>query len=382
MRLLLSLLLVSLVSGCQWMKPGAGGSPVAVSATPAVIDGQKPKIDRDVDPKLATTEPESELDWFDAKEFLVEGKGWPDTNGPWERLPARAEWTVTPAVWNLSKQTAGISVRFITDSRILGAAWDGGEAMNHMAATGVSGLDLYRRTASGWEFAAVGRPKPERTVATLLKDQERTPVEYLLFLPLYQKVTDLKIGVEKSAILGAPAKRTTKPIVFYGTSITQGGCASRTGMCHTALLSRWLDREVINLGFSGAGKMEPAMADLLGEIDTDLYVLDAVPNMTPELVEERAADFVRRLRNYKPETPILLVENPSEWRKNTSNIKLREAFAMLQKEGVKNITLMSADVLEPGPEEATVDGVHPTDLGFYRYALAFEPRVKALLPKK
>ena len=100
-----------------------------------------------------------------------------------------------------------------------------------------------------------------------------------------------------------------KPLVFYGTSITQGGCASRPGMVHTAILGRWLDRPVINLGFSGNGTMDPEMADLMAELDPALYILDCLPNINAAQVAKRVVPFVRTLRKARPETPILLVED-------------------------------------------------------------------------
>jgi hypothetical protein len=111
----------------------------------------------------------------------------------------------------------------------------------------------------------------------------------LLYLPLYNGVVDVAIGVPEAAVLAAAPVRRELPVVFYGTSITQGGCASRTGTCHVAFLGRWLDRPVINLGFSGNGRMEPEVAELLSEIEAAAYIIDCLPNMNGDLVSERAA---------------------------------------------------------------------------------------------
>src|SRR5690606_15666050 len=125
-------------------------------------------------------------------------------------------------------------------------------------ATGVSGLDLYRREGGKWEFAAVGIPQDGETTRTLVTNPGDTLHEYLLFLPLYSAVDYLEVGVNAGATFTPLAPpEGEKPIVMYGSSIVQGGCASRTGMAHPAILRRWLDREVVNLGFSGSAKMEP-----------------------------------------------------------------------------------------------------------------------------
>ncbi len=275
-----------------------------------------------LDPATASREPDSDLLWYDAKRLVVEGKGWDDTENFYERLPARAESQVPEAVWTLSKRAAGLAVRFSTDSKKIAAIWDGGGAMNHMAATGNSGLDLYARRGDRWVFCGVGRPKLQRTTANLATNLPGKLSEYLLYLPLYCGVSELRIGIESEARMVAPRPRPAdraKPLVFYGTSITQGGCASRTGMCHPAILGRWFDREVLNLGFSGAGKMEPELARLLGELDAAVFVLECLPNMTTDMVRERVQPFVKILREARPATPILLVESPLNPSDNPGN---------------------------------------------------------------
>ena len=338
---------------------------------------------RKIDHALGEHEKKSALLWYDAKYLLIEGKGWKDTEHLFERLPVHARDKVTTAVWNLSKDTAGIAVRFVTDSKVIGAYWDGGGAMNHMAATGNSGLDLYVRRNDKWEFCGVGRPNITTTTATLVNNLSGKPAEYLLYLPLYNKVKDLKVGVSPEAFLAPAPERPAekRPLVFYGTSITQGGCASRTGMCHAAILGRWLDREVINLGFSGAGKMEPALADLLSEISPSVYILECLPNMTTDMVKERVKPFVQTLRRAHPETPILLVENPLFHRDSSQNLALNRDYVNLQKDGVKYLYYLPADKQLAGRENGTVDGVHSTDLGFFRMATVYEPVLKSILKK-
>jgi len=322
------------------------------------------------------------FDWHDARTLTIEGRGWNDTATFYERLPARAKAHVTPQVWKLARHTAGIAVRFVTNSPRIAARWDGGGAMNHMAATGNSGLDLYMRTDAGWRFRAVGRPNPEPTTRVLAGDCPTEPTEYLLYLPLYQAVTDLQIGVEPGTQLmpGPPRAEVRRlPLIFYGTSITQGGCAARAGMCHPAILGRWLDREVINLGLSGSGKMEPAMAELLAEIASAAFILECLPNMTTEMVRERVGPFVRMLREKRPQTPIVLVESPFDADTNAGNLALRTIFNLLIAEGVSGLHLLPGAGQLDGVENGTVDGVHPTDLGFFRMAQAYHPRLAAIL---
>ena len=286
-------------------------------------------------------------------------------------------------VWKLSKNTAGVCVRLVTDAREIHADWDGGEGMWHMPPSGVSGIDVYERTAAGgWTYVATGIPKKDRTVRRIVGDRPGVETEYLVFLPLYSGVTDLKLGFPVGAKVAAAAPRPAgeKPVVFYGTSVTQGGCASRAGMSHPAILARRLDREVINLGFSGSGRMEPALAELVAGIDASVYVLECLPNLTIEWVGERVDPFVRRLRRDHPTTPILLVENLAMPTEAPQNAALRVVRDRLQADGIAGLHyLPSGNCLHTGGEEGTVDGVHPTDLGFVRIAESYEPVLRKLL---
>jgi len=193
--------------------------------------------------------------------------------------------------------------------------------------------------------------------------------------------------VPAGALIEPLAPRPGKPLVFYGTSIMHGACASRPGMALPAILGRRFDRPTINLGFSGNGRMDPEMGDLLANLDPIAYCIDCLPNMQPQAVAERTVPLVRRLRQSRPETPILLVEGRfftnAEFfqgkldfhRKNHQ--ALRDSFRGLVASGVKDLYYLAADDLLGHDGEAATDGSHPSDLGFLRYADAYE---KALRP--
>lgn len=334
----------------------------------------------------------SSLVWYDARLLTVEGKAFRDTENFWERLPARAKEKVPPSVWGLSKHTAGLCVRFITDATTIAAAWDGAVKlrMNHMALTGSAGLDLYYRDGASWKYVATGRPREEHTTQVLVgawpgRELPAAKREYLLYLPLYHPISDLKIGIPQGATIAcAPPRPREKqlPIVFYGTSITQGGCASRAGMCHTAILGRWLDRPVINLGFSGSGKSEREMAQLVAEINAACYVLEPLPNMTVEQVRERLPYWLEVLRHAHPRTPIVLVMNPLKPERDAQNLALWEVFQKARKSGDRLLFLIPASKQLAGRENGTVDGIHPTDLGFYRMAECYYPLLRRLVSQK
>ncbi|OYW17240.1 MAG: hypothetical protein B7Z55_12920 [Planctomycetales bacterium 12-60-4] len=256
--------------------------------------------------------------WYDIRQLGVEGQGWTDTKAPYDRLPARAEGKVRDAVWSLSRNSAGMCVRFLTDATTMQARWtltSDRLAMPHMAATGVSGLDVYARAEDGtWRWLACVQPKAQGVVQTSPIASGIKPGlrEYLVYLPLYNGVTSVEIGVPSAhEIADAPDYDAAhvQPIVFYGTSITPGACASRTGMVHTAILGRRYQRPVINLGFSGNGRMEPEVTALIGELDAAVFVIDCCPNMSGKETGERTRPLVEQLRQTHPETPIVLVED-------------------------------------------------------------------------
>lgn len=349
-----------------------------------------------LDSKLATADPDGSTLWYDVQHLGMEGKGWDDTKAPFDRLPARAEGVVRPPVWTLSRDSAGMCVRFETDATTIRVRWtltSSNLAMPHMPATGVSGLDLYVRSADGpWRWLATGKPSNYPTnQATLASDISPGKRQYVLYLPLYNGVASIEIGVPKTSTLAKlprPAGRR-KPIVFWGTSITQGGCASRTGMVHTAILGRRLDRPVINLGFSGNGKMEPEMAELVAELDAVVFVVDCLPNLVAAEVAARTEPLVRILRKAQPTTPIVLAEDRTysnaflvesrRQRNETSRAALAKAYKNLKAAGVPNLHYLPGEGQLGDDNLGTVDGSHPTDLGFLRMADAFEPILEPLV---
>jgi lysophospholipase L1-like esterase len=338
---------------------------------------------------------------------VIEGQAWAkELKNPYDRFPARAEKNVRPQVWNLSNQSAGLMIRFRSNSGQIKIRYTvgGNHALPHMPATGVSGVDLYAISNDGdWRWCA-GKYAFKDTIVYDYQNLE--PVdgyhkqgrEYRLFLPLYNNVKWLEIGVQEGTRFTPLAVRPDKPIVAYGTSIMQGACASRPGMAWTSILSRKLDRPFINLGFSGNGRMEKEVVDMVSEIDAKLYILDCLPNltiktdatysMTAEEVRKRILEGTRAIRRKRPDTPIVLAEHPgcTDEAMNAQrrgyytavNKVLREAFAQLKSEGLQGIYLIPREAFQQDIE-TMVDGTHPTDLGMMRYAEGYEKYLRQIL---
>ena len=335
------------------------------------------------------------LTYHSLRATRVEGQGWTDTQSPFDRLPAKAEGIVRDPVWNLSRDSAGIAARFVTNAQQIDVRWTLKKerlALPHMAATGVSGIDLYVRHRSRWRWLATARPTKFPTNEwTFVREMTGEPREYLLYLPLYNGVEQVEVGVSEGATFqqGPPRSPDAKPVVVYGTSIVQGGCATRPGMAYPAIAGRALDWPVINLGFSGNGRSEPEMAELLAELDPAVYVLDGLPNLRPAQVAERVEPFIRTLRKAHPATPMVLVENVvyqnadfiASRRESYQgkNAELRKIYARLISEGDENLYYIRAEELLGDDGEGTVDGTHPTDLGFARMSEALVRVLRPLL---
>lgn len=328
------------------------------------------------------------LKYVDASMLPVIGKGFTDTQNCYDRLPARLENTTRPPVWNLSKNCSGLAIRFRTSSPVIGARWEvtGDVVMNHFTMTGIKGLDLYCLENGKWQFVNSARPTGKTSRVVIIQNMIGQEKEYMLYLPLYDGLAQLEIGVAPDAEILAPqvnSPQTGRPVVFYGTSITQGGCATRAGMAYPNILSRMLDCEIVNLGFSGNGQLDLEVAEAMAEITASCFVMDCLPNVSVLQMNEKYCRFLEILREKNPETPIILVENilfPHMDFDQEVNEKIKEKnetlakiFQEQKKKGDRNIYYVKADHLIGNSHEATVDGVHLTDLGFQIMAEQLNP---------
>ena len=336
----------------------------------------------------------AQLVYRDAAEFPLYGKATEATSLRYTRLPDSLKGISRGPVWQLGQNSAGLAVRFRSNSTTIAAKWENtyNNAMNHMTPTGIRGLDLYAWVDGGWRFVNSGRPTGKVSEATIIANMEPKEREYMLYLPLYDGVDWLTIGVDSLAELAAPRLAyhvRNKPLVFYGTSILQGGCANRPGMAHTSIISRRLNREAINLGFSGNGQLDYEVAQVMAEVDAGVFVLDFVPNASVDQIDTKMEPFYRILRDRHPVTPVIFIEDPvfthmlfdtriaqEVTRKNEA---LHRVFQALRKKGEKHIYLVTSEDMLGHDGEATVDGIHFTDLGMMRYADLLCPVIRKVL---
>lgn len=352
---------------------------------------------------------ETEQPWkeVNALDLRIINKAFDNTERDFSRLPAYLKDSIAPGreLWDRQQCSTGIGVRFATDSKRIGVKyrllWD--THMIHMADTGLKGTDLYIFEGdSAWRHVNTNRPyvkkdangeKTKWTEATYVERLDGKMHEYMVYLPLYDGVEELYIKVDSGATItmGNPELiDVNRRIVAYGTSILQGGCASRTGMGASNIISRELNAEVMNLAFSGEGKMDPYMARAMAQIpDVDVYLLDPVPNCTEAMCDSLTYDFVKILHTLRPEVPIVMLEGPmypysryDSMFKNylpAKNAAFRRGYDKLKAEGAENIYYVESTGLDGIEDDGTVDGIHLTDLGFRHYADYMIPVLKPLL---
>ena len=329
--------------------------------------------------------------------YVMEGQAWAEVQDFYDRLPARAEQMVRKPLWDLSKNSAGLQLRFVSDAGeiIVKYTVAGKLQIPHMPATGVSGVDLYAKDAQKTWLWAAGKFSFGDTVVYRFTNLSAIKREYVLYLPLYNTVKWMQIAVPGDREFTPLPARKELPVVVYGTSIAQGACASRPGLAWTNILSRRLNLPVINLGFSGNGRLEPELIHLLSEIDARVYVLDCLPNLTTGYVSgmelrKRIIDAVLQLRSKRPFTPILFTEhdgytdgdmNSVRYKEYTTvNKILDEVTDSLTGEGFRQIYLLKKETINQDIE-TMVDGTHPNDTGMMRYADAYEKKLLEIFKK-
>ncbi|MBR6971618.1 MAG: SGNH/GDSL hydrolase family protein [Bacteroidales bacterium] len=345
----------------------------------------------------------SELKYYDVKQLIAQGDAVmigqaekPDADSCYfYRIPNRLKGIVRKELWELGCDGAGIAIRFSTDAECIGAKWTltYNFGMSHMAYTGIKGMDIYvLDKGKDWKFAGTAFPNGKHSNSVFVRKMYGGKKEYMIYLPLYDGVDHMEIGIDSTATIYAPSGSLAEgglPILFYGTSITQGGCVSRPGMAYPSIISRKLDKPVINLGFSGNGRMDGNMADWIKTIPASAYVLDCLPNCTYNTTRDSSDYFIGWIAYSNPNTPVYLVNNfeyPQQFilpgnndDMVKENILIRDIYKRLKKHGTTIKDPVTGEEIKTGPlknlrfidvskekgidNEDTVDGNHMTDLG-------------------
>jgi hypothetical protein len=257
--------------------------------------------------------------------------------------------------------------------------------MSHDAMSGSSGFDLYVNNRYRATFMPPYDMKDGYESLVDLKTEETR--EILIHFPTYSEVSELYIGLKEGCTLkAAPDYKVNVPIVFYGSSITQGACSSRSGMAYESIISRRFDADHINLGFAGRAKGEQVMAEYIAGLDMSLFVYDYDHNASIELYRETHERFYKTIREKNPELPIIIMTRPrhekqlqpSEWER----IEIaRETYENAKARGELVYFIPGYELMALAGTDGVVDGCHPSDLGFFSMAQRLSVELEKILNK-
>lgn len=311
--------------------------------------------------------------------------------GAFWRLPDEVIDTVSESVSQIARRASGARVRFRTNSRriVFRMGLKTLEVAQCMPLSGSAGADVFLGTGARSRYAALIAPEHygSRTVESVL-ETDGSLEQVTVNLPRNEALDFLEIGVEDGAELLAPLPyRYRQPVVFYGSSITEGGAASRPGNAYTSLVCRNLDSDYINLGFARSAKGEQEMARFIAGLSMSVFVLDYDHNApTPEFLRKTHRPFFQVVREAQPQLPILMLSRPNFFR-NPEDAALRrqiirETYEAARRQGDDRVYFLDGESLLPGPSPSncTVDGIHPNDAGFMYMAQVIQPVLAGLLP--
>ena len=332
--------------------------------------------------------------------FSLEGMAWFQENGgEFYRLPkTMTEAEINAGALSLAYHTSGVCVRFRSDSPALKlrATLSRGCDMNHMPRAGSMGFDCFRRTPEDRDLlynrTIQQSPGQTEVLANIGQNPDRLLCDWVINFPLYGSVESVEIGLKEGSVLLPPKPhKVPHPVLFYGSSITQGGCASRPGNTYTSMLCRKVDAEQINLGFSGCGKGEIAVAKAIANLKLSVFVMDYDHNTpSPEHLQSTHEPFFRAIREAQPDLPVILM-TMCDFR--TFQLHTGKPDAPARREiirrtwqnavaaGDRNVYFIDGETLfgRKMHDACTVDGCHPNDLGFYRMYKHVLPVLKAAL---
>ena len=301
-------------------------------------------------------------------------------NGRFRRVPEAVAKNVSDGVGVLSTFTAGGRVRFKTDSPYIAISveMDEVDKFSHSSFVGCAGFDLYIRKDGRDRYAGTFIPpfNTKEAFESVIDVGKVEAREITINFPRYGSVKNLYIGLKEGSLVEEPAPyKNPKPIVYYGSSITQGGCASRPGTSYQGIISRKFDCDYVNLGFSGNAKAEDEIADYIKGLDMSLFVYDYDHNAPDiEHLKNTHERMFKTVRNANPDLPIIIMPRPkyylTEAEEKRHNI-IKTTYQNAVANGDKNVYFIDGKTLmQLCEDEGTVDDCHPNDFGFASMAKA------------
>ncbi len=328
--------------------------------------------------KTVTTLEETDIAFYDVRQepFKLYNFYNPKQEEVFRRLPEEIAKNSNEGVYYVSRNTPGGRVRFSTNSRYVAIKADmyNVELVNRMAMAGTAGFDLYEVRGDKYKYIETYLPPIDtkdgfESVIYLPDSKERT---FEIYFPIYSGVKNLYIGLQETATLKEAHDYTnTKPILFYGSSVTHGACATRPGLAYPAMVERKLDTDVLNLGFSGSCHAEQILVDYMTTLDFSAFVSEYDYNEeTAEELEKRHYNMYSTFRKAHPDIPIILMSRPSFDIEKPEYVKMRDvvkdSYEKAVKSGDNNVYFLDGEFLYDGSDDCSSDNIHPNDLGFSR----------------
>ncbi len=306
------------------------------------------------------------------------------------RLPLNDATRVSAGVKQLAANTSGVRIRFKTDSKFVAVSVRYSDVcrIEHMSLVGTAGLDMYTYESGKYSYRTLFLPpmNMDDFFESIYYFDDQSMRDITINLPLYSSVSDIYIGLDKNALLEHGERyKNKRPVVYYGSSITQGGCATRPGNSYPSIISRKLNLDFLNLGFSGNAKGEAEMAEYITTLDMSCFVLDYDFNApTVEFIKNTHRQFFEIVRKKNPMLPIIIMSMPyNSWVKDIGERKriIKETFDLAVAGGDENVYFVDGEKTFDifGGDSGTVDGTHPNDLGFMCMALELEKYMERLV---
>lgn len=327
-----------------------------------------------------------------AEELLMTGSIIPSKNN-YQRVDSASYPAMPSVVKRLLTHSAGKAVCFTTNSSQISAKWcaTASKPYPNLTAIANKGLDLYIKVNGQWQYAGVGRPDGLCTEATLVSNLAPGEKECMVYLPIYDEVHNVEIGIDPLSTIRASVSPFKKRVLIYGSSIVQGASASRPGMAYPARMSRLTGYEFLNLGLSGSAKMEPEVIAMVNDVEADAYLLDCIPNSSDVVIRERALNMIHAIQRAHPGKPVILINTISREQgfvdqkvgsMVTAQNKAIDSIAHdLLKKKTKDFYFIDTKGFLGDDHEGSTDGVHPNDLGSFRFVEKLRPAVMAILKK-
>ncbi|MBQ0083607.1 MAG: SGNH/GDSL hydrolase family protein [Clostridiales bacterium] len=337
---------------------------------------------------MAKVGEEDDVVWYDVRKapFKLYGLYNAQTDSYFHRLPENVYKECSERLREIEKHTAGGRIRFKTDSPFVAVKvftpWQA--QMTNMSLSGSSSFDIFVYENEAYRFLNCFRPPflCENGEWNARSNVPKGLNEYLLPFPLYNAVEKVYVGIQKGSVLKeCDGYKHENPVVFYGSSITQGASASRPGTCYEELISHRFDLNYINLGFSGAALGEQAIAEYIGTLEMSAFVLDFDHNhYAPEPLRKTHLPFYKTFRKLKPDTPLIMVSRPYPIMPELREI-IKDTYKYAIEQGDKNVAFIDGETLFAGDHytECTVDGCHPNDIGHYRMSQVIGNEIKKML---